>query len=180
MNRNEKKLLVAEMNSRLKKAQATFLVDYQGLNVEDMNRLRGELRKVGTEIRVVKNRLLKLASKDTETDSLKEQFVGPCALTITYDDIVAPAKVLVNLSRDIKNLDLKIGQVSGRVLDQETIKRLAELPGKDQLIAQILSTMQAVPTSLVRALNGVIVNLMNVLKAIEVSKNSKQELHGNH
>ena len=172
MDRNEKETFITEMNSRLKRAQATFLVDYQGLNVEDMNRLRGELREIGSEIQVIKNRLLKLASKDTETESIQEQFVGPCALTVTYDDVVAPAKVLVGLSKNLDDLKIKIGQISGKPMDVDAIKRLAELPGRDQLIAQILSAMQAVPTSLVRTLNTVIVNLLNVLKAIEASKDN--------
>lgn len=170
MNRDEKKAFVEDMNERLKKAKAAFLVDYQGLNVEAMNRLRTELRKVDTEIQVVKNRLLKLASRDTETESIKDQFVGPCALAITYDDMVAPAKVLTNLGKELKKLTIKVGQISGKPIDPDAIKRLADLPGRDQLIAQVLSAMQGVPTSFVRALNGVILNLLYTLKAIESSK----------
>ncbi|MFC1867007.1 50S ribosomal protein L10 [Thermodesulfobacteriota bacterium] len=176
MEKREKELFVSEMNSRLKRAQATFLVDYQGLDVKSINRVRGELKKIGAEFQVVKNRLLKLASKDTGNESIKEQLVGPCALAITYDDIIAPAKVLVDLSKDIKNLDIKTGQVSGKPLDLETIKRLAGLPGRDQLIAQVLSAMHAVPTSLVRVLNGVTVNLLNVLRAIGSGKGGEQQV----
>jgi large subunit ribosomal protein L10 len=162
------------MNSRLKKAQATFLVDYKSLDVESMNRIRVELRKAGTELKVVKNRLLKLASRDTDTESIQEQFVGPCAIAITYDDIIAPAKVLVDLSKDLKDLELKAGQVSGKPLDLDTLKKLAALPGRDQLLAQALSVMHAVPTSLVRVLNGIMLKMMNVLKAIEANKAKEQ------
>ena len=178
MDKGEKEQFVTDMNSRLKKAQATFLVDYQGLDVESINRIRGELKKIGAEFQVVKNRLLKLASQDTETESIKEQFIGPCALAITYDEIVAPAKVLVDLSKDLKDLKLKTGQISGKPMDMDAIKRLAELPGRDQLLAQTLSVMQAVPTSLVRVLNDVTVNLLNVLKAIESSKGNEQQVTG--
>ncbi|MDB9822095.1 50S ribosomal protein L10 [Deltaproteobacteria bacterium] len=174
MDKNRKEFFISEMNSRLKKAQATFLVDYQGLDVESMNVVRGELRKVGTELKVIKNRLLKLASRDTDTESIQEQFVGPCAIAITYDDIIAPAKVLVNLSKDLKALELKAGQISGKPMDLDTLKRLAALPGRDQLLAQALSAMHAVPTSLVRVLNGVMLKMLNVLKAIESSKDKEQ------
>lgn len=180
MEKKEKELFVSEMNSRLKKAQATFLVDYKGLDVESMNRVRGELKKIGAEFQVVKNRLLKLASKDTGNESIEKQFAGPCALAITYDDIVAPAKVLVDLSKDIKDLEIKTGQISGKPLDPGTIKRLAGLPGREQLIAQVLSAMNAVPTSLVRVLNGVAVNLLNVLKAIESSRGVEQQASKNN
>jgi large subunit ribosomal protein L10 len=180
LDKDEKEQFVAEMNSRLRKAQATFLVDYQGLDVETMNRLRGELRKIDTEFQVVKNRLLKLASLETETESIKDHFIGPCGLAIAYDDIVAPAKVLVDLSKDLKDLKLKIGQMSGKPMELDTIKRLAALPGRDQLIAQVLAAMQAVPTSLARALNGVILNLLNVLKAIETSKDNQPQVPENN
>lgn len=170
MKKSDKEAFVNTMKKRLEKARATFLVDYQGLNVEAMNNLRGELRKVDAEFQVVKNRLLKLASQDTETGSMKDHFIGPCALAISYDDMVAPAKVLVNQSKDHDKLEIKVGQIAGKIIDFEGIKRLAELPSRDVLLSQVLSAMQGVPTALVRVLNGTAVNLVNVLKAIEDQK----------
>ena len=174
MDKKGKELFISEMNSRLKKAHATFLVDYKGLDVESINRVRGELRKIGAEFKVIKNRLLKLASRNTDTESIQEQFVGPCALAITYDDIVGPAKVLVDLSKDIEELDLKAGQISGKPIDLDSLKKLAVLPSRDQLLAQILSAMNAVPTSLVRVLNGIMLKMVIVLKAIETSKRNEK------
>jgi large subunit ribosomal protein L10 len=173
LNKQEKENFIEDMRGRLQKAQATFLVDYQGLDVEAMNSIRTELRKCDTEFRVVKNRLLNLASTDTDTASLKEYFVGPCALAITYDDVVAPAKALIEESKKSKNLEVKIGQISGKIVDLNGVKRLAELPNREILLAQALSTMQAVPSSFVRVLNGVIVKFMNVLKAVEDQKNEE-------
>ena len=173
MKREEKEIFVADMKSRLEKAQATFLVDYQGLDVDSMSKLRRELKKIDTELQVVKNRLLKLASQDTDTVSIKEHFVGPCALAITYTDAVAPAKVLVDQSKESEHLTIKAGQIAGKVIHLEDIKRLAELPGRDMLLGQVLSAMHAVPTSLVRVLNGIPVNFLNVLKAIENRKNEE-------
>ncbi|MFH0845717.1 MAG: 50S ribosomal protein L10 [Pseudomonadota bacterium] len=170
MNKKEKEDFVADMRERLERAEATFLVDYRGLNVEAINRVRKDLRGVGTEFHVVKNRLLKLASQGTETASIKEHFVGPCALAITYDDLIAPAKVLVALSKDYDKLKIRMGQISGRPLDVDSIKRLVLLPGRNELISQVLSTMQAVPTSFVRVLHGIIANLLYALKALEIKK----------
>lgn len=167
MDKKRKETLVADMKDRLQNAQAAFLVDYQGLDVETLNRLRNELRQTGSEFHVVKNRLVKFACQDTETESLREHFVGPCALTIAHDDVVAPAKVLVDFSKTQKKLELKVGQISGKMMDANAIKRLAELPGRDVLLSQTLSAMKEVPTSFVRVLNGVVVSLLNVLKAIE-------------
>ncbi len=174
MDKDTKKAFIDQMNERLKKAQATYVVDYQGLDVESMNKIRNELRKIDAEFYVVKNRLLKLASKDTDTESIADQFVGPCALAVTYDDVVAPAKVLVDLEKDLAKLEIKVGQTSGKMMDLDGIKRLAKLPGREQLLAQVLSAMQAVPTSFVRVTNGVLGNFMNVLKAIETAKQEGQ------
>jgi large subunit ribosomal protein L10 len=170
LNKKEKEDFIEEMKGRLQKAHATFLVDYKGLDVDAMNSIRAELRKSETEFRVVKNRLLNLASLDTDTSSLKEYFKGPCALAITYDDVVAPAKALMEESKKSENLNIKVGQISGKIMDLEGIKRLAELPSREVLLAQVLSTMQAVPSSFVRVLNGVLVKFLNVLKAIESQK----------
>jgi len=150
-------------------------VDYQGLNVEAMNRVRWELKKNGTEFFVIKNRLLALASQDTDSESIKGQFVGPCAIAITYDDMVTPAKILSDLSKDYEKLEIKVGQISGKPMGPDAIKRLAELPGRDELLSHVLSAMQGVPASLVRVLNGVLVNLMNVLKAIETKKTDENQ-----
>ena len=170
MDRSEKEQFITEMKDRLKKAQATYMVDYKGLDVEAINKLRGELRKIGVEFRVVKNRLMKLASRNTDTECIGDQFTGPCALAIAYDDIAAPAKILVDFSKELKHLELKVGQISGNPVDADAMKRLAELPSRDQLLSQVLSAMQAVPTSLVRALNGVSLSLIYALKAIEAEK----------
>jgi large subunit ribosomal protein L10 len=174
LERKEKEIFVADMKDRLRRAKATFIVDYQGLRVEAINNLRKELKDIGNDFQVIKNRLMKLACQDTETESLKEHFKGPCGLAITYDDIVAPAKILVDFSKDNKKLDIKIGQMSGKTMDLEAIKRLAELPGRDELLSQVLSAMQEVPTSLVRGLNSLLVNFLNVLKAIEGTRQNEK------
>jgi large subunit ribosomal protein L10 len=175
LKRKDKEAFVAEMKSRLERARATYLVDYQGLDVEAMSALRNELRKGDVEFHVVKNRLLKLACKDTDSGVLADHLVGPCAVAITYDDVVGPAKILVAKGKDLKRLEIKVGQISGKIMDADGIKRLAELPSREGLLAQLLSTMHAVPSSFVRALNGVMVNLLNALKAIETQKSEQAE-----
>jgi large subunit ribosomal protein L10 len=170
MNREEKKQFVSDLHDRLEKAQGTFLVHYQGLKVEDINRLRNELRAIGVEFQVVKNRLLKFACEGTETESIKDEMQGPSAIALTFDDVVAPAKTLVNFAKNFKQLEVKKGQVSGKVIDADDIKHLATLPSRDVLLGQTLSAMQAVPAGFVRLLGGIMGQLMNVLKAIEEQK----------
>ena len=138
-----------------------------------MNSLRRELRKSNAELQVVKNRLLKLASLGTETECLKDHFIGPCGITIADDDAVAPAKVLVEQSKTLDNLEIKVGQIGGKPFDADSIKRIADLPGRDVLLAQVLSTMQGVPASFVRVLNGVTMSLLHVLSAIGDKKGAE-------
>lgn len=170
MNREEKKQFVSEMKARLEMAQATYLIDYQGLDVASMNSLRRELKKSNAKFQVVKNRLLKLASLGTETECLKDHFIGPCGLTIAEDDAVAPVKVLVEQSKVLGKLEIKVGQIGGKPFGAESIKRVAELPSRDILLAQVLSAMQGVPASFVRVLNGVTMALLHVLNAIGEKK----------
>ena len=174
MNRQEKKELVDNLHERLEKAEGSYLVDYQGLDVESMNQLRRDLRQANAEIAVVKNRLLKLASKDTDTDLISDLMQGPTAIALTYDDVVAPAKALVDFAKKFKALEIKGGQISGKQVDISGVTKLAALPGRDVLLAQTLSVMHAVPTSFVRVLNGVTGQFMNVLKAIEEKKSELQ------
>ncbi len=170
MRREEKKQFITELHHKLETAKASFLVDYKGLDVESLSKLRRQLREGNTELKVVKNRLLKLASKGTYTELIQDAMSGPSAIVISYDDVVMPAKILINFSKENEHLKVKKGQVTGKVVDFEKIKQLAELPSREQLLAQTLSAMLAVPTSFVRVLNGVIVKFLNVLKAIEEQK----------
>ena len=170
MNREEKEKFVADLHGRLIKAQGTFLVNYKGLDVDAINRLRGELKKVDADFKVVKNRLFKLASRETDTELIKGYMEGPSAIALTYEDVIGTAKVLVDFAKNFSQLEIRNCQISGKIVDSDGIKRLAELPGKDVLLAQTLSAMQAVPVSLVRVLYGVMAKLLNVLNAIEKQK----------
>ena len=170
MDRENKEKFVADLHERLKKVQGTLLVGYQGLDVEATNRLRRELGKVKAEFQVVKNRLLKLASENTDTAVVKDYMRGPSAIALMYEDVVGPSKVLVDYAKEFKQLEIRRGQISGREIDVDGIRKLAVLPPRDVLLAQALSVMQAVPTAFVRVLNAVTVSLLNVLKAIEEQK----------
>ncbi|HIJ20574.1 MAG TPA: 50S ribosomal protein L10, partial [Deltaproteobacteria bacterium] len=117
MDRENKEKFVADLHERLKKVQGTLLVGYQGLDVEATNRLRRELGKVEAEFQVVKNRLLKLASENTDTAVVKDYMRGPSAIALMYEDVVGPSKVLVDYAKEFKQLEIRRGQISGREID---------------------------------------------------------------
>lgn len=170
MDRKEKEKIIADLKERLGRACGTFLVDYQGLNVEALTKLRRDFREANVEFQVVKNRLLSIASKDTDVAVLKDYFAGPCALAITYDDVAIPAKVLTKFIGDYEALEIKIGQINGKVVELPAIKRLAQLPSREVLLSQVLFSISCVPTSFVRILSEMLRRLVNVLEAIKTQK----------
>jgi len=170
LDRNEKEKVVTGLRERLGKACGTFLVDYQGLDVKALTKLRRELRETNIELQVVKNRLLSIACQDTEAAVLKDYITGPCALAITYDDVVMPAKVLTKFGQDYQALEIKIGEINGKVIDLPAIKRLAQLPSREILLSQLLFSLSGVPTSFVRVLSEMLRRLVTVLEAIKRQK----------
>lgn len=165
-----KKEFVNGVKQRLEKSCVVILTDYKGLDVEAMTELRSKLRGANVEYQVVKNTMLRLASEGTGVDAIKDSFVGPSAVALSYDDPVAPAKILTEFAKDNDKLEIKVGVMDGKVLDLSAIKALADLPSREQLLATVLSTMNAVPTSLVTALSDVPRRMVNVLQAIKDQK----------
>ncbi len=167
MDIKEKKRIADDLQERFKKSTLVILTDYKGLDVLSMNALRRKLREVNVEYQVAKNSLLVRASEGNDVNLIKDRFKGPSAIALSHGDPVAPAKVLTDFVKENKNFEIKVGVLNGKVVDSDGIKALSSLPSREVLLAQVLSTMNAVPTSLVRALNDVPRRLLNVLQAIK-------------
>lgn len=170
MNLSDKKKVVENLHDSFSRAKVVILTDYKGLDVDAINGLRRKLRAEQVEFTVVKNTLIKRAAKDIDVALIDEHFKGPSALALSYDDPVAPAKVLTEFAKDHENLEIKIGVMDGKVLDLSAIKALSALPSREALLAQVLSAMNGVPTAFVRVLNNVPVGFLNVLLAIKEQK----------
>lgn len=170
MNLEEKKVFIEELKTRLEKSCVVILTDYKGLDVEAMTDLRAKLREAQVEYQVIKNTMLRLASDGTDVVGIRDRFVGPSAIALSYDDPVAPAKILTEFAKANDKLEIKAGVMNGKVLDLTAIKALSDLPSREQLLATVLSAMNAVPTSLVTALSDVPRRMVNVLQAIKDQK----------
>ena len=170
MKREDKIKITEAMHDRFERSRVVILTDYKGLDVSAINDLRRKLRKADVEYKVVKNSLIIRAAAGTDADLIKDYFKGPSALALSYEDPVAPAKVLVDFAKGNKVFEIKIGVMDGKVIDTDAIKALSALPSREVLLGQVLSTMNGVPTSFVRALGNVTVNLLNVLQAIGSQK----------
>ena len=170
MNRGSKEQVVAELADKLAKSKAAFLADYRGLNVEKVNQLRNELRRAGAEYRVVKNTLLRLASKGTAVECLDDKFEGPTAIALAGDDPVAPAKVLNDFAKANEKFVLKAGALEGKVLSAAEIKALADLPSREELLGKMLGSMNAPVSNFVGVLAAVPRSLVQVLAAVQEKK----------
>ena len=170
MKRTEKEKIVADLNERLGQSKAVFLADFTGLNVESVNKLRRDLRQRGDEFQVVKNTLLRRAAQDTPASGLTESLLGPCGITISYQDPVAAAKVLADFAKDREKFVFKGGVLQGKTIAGEAVGQLAKMPPREVLLGQMLSSLVAVPTGLVSALSGIIQKLLLTLKALEEEK----------
>jgi large subunit ribosomal protein L10 len=167
---DEKKKIVEDLRKIFSKSKVLIVTDYKGLNVTTINELRRKLREADVEYKVVKNSLLVRASEDTYVSLIAENFKGPSAIAISYDDPVVPAKVLMQFAKDNAKLEIKAGVMDGRALDLSAIKALAELPSQEVLLGKLLSVLNGVPTSLVIALSDMPKKLLNVLNAVKEQK----------
>ncbi len=170
MRLEAKKQITDDLHDRFARSAVIIVTDYKGLDVASMNDLRRKLGEAEIEYQVVKNTLLVRAAEDTEVALIKDYFKGPSAVAISYDDPVAPAKVLAQFAEENDKLEIKVGVLNGKVLDVQAIKALATLPSREVLLAQFLSALNAVPTSFVRAIAEIPRSLVNVLTAIKDQK----------
>lgn len=170
LDRRTKEQIVAELHEKLSRAKIAILADYRGIKVKEFDELRNELRKSGSEVRVVKNNLLNLAIKETDFEGLEGHLKGPRALVLNFGDVVAPTKALVEFAKKNAALEIKGGVLEGSTLDKAQLAALAELPSREVLLGKLLSLFVAVPTQLVTVLSGVPRGFVQVLNAYRMKQ----------
>ncbi|MGI6552702.1 MAG: 50S ribosomal protein L10 [Clostridia bacterium] len=173
--RERKQQIVNEIKEKLDNSSAVIVTDYRGLNVSQMTKLRAELRNAGIEYKVLKNTLTSLAARELDLADLDNYLSGPTAIAFSREDPVAPAKVLTKFAKEHKALEIKGGLLDGKIIDANSIKALADLPGREELLAQVLRGFQSPLSQLVNVLNGPIRNLVYVLEAVRKQKEAGVE-----
>ncbi|MFO0552785.1 MAG: 50S ribosomal protein L10 [Polyangiaceae bacterium] len=169
MDRNQKEALASQVKDRFGRMTSAVLLDFQGLTVEAVTKLRNEFRKQGVEYRVVKNTLIKQAVKGQPwADAFGKTLVGMTGVAWSYEDPSAAAKVVKAFRKDNEKLKIKGGLVDGQIVAADRVETdLANMPGKDELRAQLLATFAAPLTQFVQLLNAPAQNLVYLLKAKE-------------
>lgn len=162
-----KQQAVAELTEKLQNAVAGVVVDYKGINVADDTKLRKELREAGVEYFVIKNTLLRFASKNAGFEELESVLEGTTALALSNDDPVAAAKILAKYAEASKDkFNIKAGFVDGKILDVDGVNALAKLPSREVLIAQTLAGFNAPISGFANVLNANLRGLVIALNAI--------------
>jgi large subunit ribosomal protein L10 len=159
MNRDQKAAVVEELTEQIRGAEAIFAVDYRGISVSEAAELRAKLRDAGTRFRIVKNSLTERATDQAGVESLRELLEGPTALAFVSGDAALAAKALNDAARTLGTLEFKGGLMNGSALSADDIRSIARLPGREVLHGQLVGTIAAPLTGLVRTLNALIAGL---------------------
>ncbi|HAE91271.1 50S ribosomal protein L10 [Tissierella praeacuta] len=157
---------VEEIKEKISRAQSVVVVDYRGLNVEQLTELRSRYRKAGVEYKVYKNTMMRFAFKDSGLEEFNEFLKGPNAVAFGYDDPVQVAKITSDFAKENDKLEIKAGIVDGKIIDVNGVKDLANLPPREVLVAQALGGLNAPIQGFANVLQGTIRGLAVVLNAI--------------
>lgn len=143
MTIEQKQAEVEQLISDLKESASVVVVDYLGLTVSEVTELRKNLREAGVEMKVVKNTMLRRAAAAAEIEGLDDVFKGPTAIAFHKEDVVAPAKILVDAAKDLEKLEIKGGIVEGVTASIAEIETVAKLPSREGLLSMLLSVLEA-------------------------------------
>ncbi len=163
--RPEKANIVADLSEKLNRSPFLLVTDYQRMKVDQFGELRNRLAPTGAEVHVVKNSFLKRAMSASGLPDVAKELTGQTAVVTGKSDVAPVAKVLKAFAAEFKIATLKIGVVDKSVLSVSEVESLADLPSRDVLLAQLLGTLMAPATKLVRVLNEPAAALARILQA---------------
>lgn len=165
MNRTEKEQIIGQLHELMGKAKAAILAEPRGLDVATVTDLRKKFREAKVDYRIVKNTLAQRAAKGTSVEAITDKFVGPTALIMSYGDVVAPAKILVDFAKDKDKLGIRTAVIEGKVIDAQGIQALAKMPGIQELRGKIASAIAQPAIKLARMIGTPGQQLAQVLNA---------------
>jgi large subunit ribosomal protein L10 len=172
MNRTEKQALVAELSEKIKGAKALYYTDFTGLNVKRMTELRRRLRKAGVEYVVIKNTLALRAVN--ESGLVGERLRGPTGIVVATDP-VAGAKILSDFAKEFEQKPaVKGGMFDGKAIDADQVKKLASMPSREQMLAELGAGLMSPLASFAGAMNGMLYMMVGALEALRADKEGAQ------
>ncbi|ABC64977.1 50S ribosomal protein L10 [Erythrobacter litoralis] len=169
MDRSQKADAVAELNSVFNEAGVVVVTRNLGLTVAASTELRGKMREAGASYKVAKNRLAKLALKDTDYEGIGEMLTGPIALGYSADPVAA-AKAAVDFAKSNDRLEIVGGSMGGQMLDEAGVKALASMPSLDELRGTIVGLINAPATKIAQVVTAPANKLARVFGAYGASE----------
>ena len=142
MNKQQKQTYITEMTAQLENSEAVLVTHYQGLNVKQLDELRKQMREHGIQFKVTKNRITKLALKNSKCKDLINLFTGPTAIALS-EDVITSAKILTKFSKENKNLKILGGIMGREILDLAGVANVAALPTLDEARAKIVGILRS-------------------------------------
>lgn len=165
MERVEKQEQIDFLKGVFGSAESIVLTSVQGLDAAQVSSLRRKLHEAGVGFKVIKNKLARIASDSTPVKALFEDFANSTAIAWSDSDAIAPAKVLVKFQEDLEKFEIRAGYNAGQRLDLAKIKAFAKLPGLEELRAQLLGVIHAVPARLLAQINAPASHVVGVMQA---------------
>ena len=154
--RENKQDIVVELKEKLSESQLALIIDYQGLSVAEITELRNRLRPTGAECKVTKNTLMRRAVAEDENWQPMTQFLsGSTAFLLAKDDLGGTIRAYQEFKKDTKKTEFRGGVMQGQALNEEQVKAIADLPSKEELIAQIAGAINSIATKLAVGINEV-------------------------
>jgi large subunit ribosomal protein L10 len=168
MKRNDKEQLVAELTTKIKGAKALYYTDFTGLNVKRMTDLRRKLKKAGVEYVVIKNTLALRSVNESGVTGTRLK--GPTGLIISKDPVSA-AKIITDFAKENEQRpSVKGGMLEGVSIDEAQVKKLASMPSREQMLAELGAGLQSPMAAFVGALNGLLYMFAGALDALKTQR----------
>ncbi|PID57097.1 MAG: 50S ribosomal protein L10 [Ignavibacteriae bacterium] len=171
MNKNQKIESVAQIKSYIEKATAIYFVDYSGVNVEDINKLRRGFLKEDVSYKVFKNTLIKRAFDEVGGyENLEPLLIGMTGIAFAGENFVKPAKIIKNYFKEHKKFVFKGGFIESQFYDADKLDVLASMPTKEEVMASIVGSIASPASGIVGSINAVMRDLVNVVDQIGKQK----------
>lgn len=151
----QKEEQVKQLAEKIKESKVVILADYRGITVEDVTKLRADLRAINAEYIVIKNNITRRALKECNIEGMDESLEGPTALIISKEDYLQPAKTIYNFTKANDFYKIKSAVLEGKAISAEEIVTLAKLPSREELIAKLAGALLGNITKLAVAVDQV-------------------------
>ncbi len=171
LTRKQKEEIVKRLTKELKESKVVVFTDYRGVKANEINKLKKELKKEGSNLQVIKKNLVALSLKSAGLDVNIKDMDGQLSIVVSKDDEVSPAKILTKFIKNNENLRILGGLLGEEVMTEKEVKSLAKLLNKEELRAKIVGSLKSPISGFANVLSGNLRSLVNVLNAIKEKSN---------